>query len=55
MADESKEGAVDPRPARSSDAEVERYRAERQRPKTVTRPPADKMARPATGRGYETK
>ncbi|GJE14016.1 hypothetical protein [Methylobacterium longum] len=55
MIGESKEGAVDPRQLRSSDVEVDRYRAERQRPKTVTRPPTDKMARPAAGRGYETK
>jgi hypothetical protein len=55
MAGESKEGAVDPRPIRSSDAEIDRYRAERQRSKAVTGSPADKVARPATGRGYETK
>lgn len=55
MAGDQKEGAEAPRQPRSSDAEVERYRADRQRPKTVTRPPADKMARPATGRGYDTK
>ncbi|MBP1179980.1 hypothetical protein [Methylobacterium sp. PvR107] len=55
MAGDHKDGAETPRQTRSSDAEIERYRADRQRPKTLTRPPADKMARPATGRGYETK
>lgn len=55
MADEHKDGAETPRPIRSSDAEVDRYRAERQRPKAMTRPGADKMARPGTLRVYETK
>jgi len=55
MADEHKDGAETPRQTRSSDAELDRYRADRQRPKAVTRPGADKMARPGTVRGYETK
>jgi hypothetical protein len=55
MADDHKDGADAPRPTRSSDAEVARYRADRQRPKTMMRPSADKMARPGAVRGYETK
>ncbi|MHB2205057.1 hypothetical protein [Methylobacterium sp. CM6257] len=55
MAGDRKDGAETPRQTGSSDAEITRYRAERQRPKTITRPPADKMARPGAARGYETK
>ena len=36
-------------------AEVERYRADRQRPKKLARPLSDKMAVPGARRGYETK
>ena len=55
MADDRKDGADAPRPVRSSDAEVERYRADRQRPKKLARPISDKMALPGARRGYETK
>lgn len=55
MADDHKDGADATRPTRSSDADVARYRADRQRPKTIARPLADKMARPGAVRGYETK
>ena len=55
MTDNRKDGAVDPRQTCSSEAEINRYRADRQRPKAIARPLADKMARPAAARGYETK
>lgn len=36
--------------------DIESFDNRRRKPKTVTRPPADKMARPASiRRGYETK
>lgn len=48
------DGAVDPRRPRTADADVQRYRAERER----ARPAAglvDRVARPGAARGYDTK
>jgi hypothetical protein len=46
---------VDRRQFHSSDEEIASFRNRRLQPKTITRPPADKMLRPAATRGYETK
>jgi hypothetical protein len=46
---------VDKRQFHSSEEEIASFRNRRQQPKTITRPPADKMLRPAATRGYETK
>lgn len=43
------------RPARQDVEDVQSFDNRRQKPKTVTRAPADKMLRPGFTRGYETK
>lgn len=56
MSEEREDKArVDERQFHSSDEEIASFRNRRQQPKTITRPPADKMLRPAAARRYETK
>lgn len=56
MADEDRNGEAQAQPPRSSDEDIASFRTRRNRPKPLTRPPADKMMRPSTSRGgYETK
>ena len=52
---ESREKEEDRRPAVEQD-DIASFDHRRRKPKTVTRPPADKMARPSSIRsGYQTK
>lgn len=49
------DGADERRPARREVDDIRSFDNRRQKPKTVTRSPADKMLRPGLTRGYETK
>lgn len=49
-----RDGSEKPEAQRARD-DMASFRNRRVPPKTITRPPADKMVRPGVVRGYETK